>query len=1756
MTEKQSNHSQQANGNELPPRSEATELSVQQRMDIDELRATLFARLCQLESLNQKLTKEKISLEHQLMHVLERLATGNYIDGSPTTRIMRREEAKKFISDTIDALKIELENTAGSKKPPLAEPDYSGLRDSLIESNSPASPFEYSSLSDAYEEICLQKDLARKMITSESSHLSDKEQVARSAKDDAEMRRMAHIFRPQEPKRKSTEGFIKRSVSSRRTELGSSMTKPILTENKEADKTLTYGKYGDTNNDRIPVPKWLFQTPQHSDLSLMNVSVKHNFYDDDSVTSSFGSCSIFSSSSSSVSSPVSPPPARSLRPNVKHMPLSLPSSPMGPTTRVGRIRNGQPIAATIIDNVHPGKISSGRRTMLNDAHWSLNTLELSHLNPATREELINSMRMLYGLPASTMDKTTAPLKQTVTTTGPPKVKIFRRQIKQSEPMEDSSDTTSVTSRYQLPIFLKLNHSDSQRKSEITSYPEQNKMKAWEYPTRSVDMPRRVKLQPGFVKPLRTRYPSRPQQTSHEQQMIRLGNVHDFLTGPILFGPTPPRSVQALFQSNDLIILKTITKLIRGLDAFTCSQGQTMLLQKTEPPFPTFTPILNKNDIITHSHESSDLTSELSSNAVLNSELHANKLERSRILTSDKHDLQPTTSTKVPSSNVSQFDTKVETPSTTLSPKVCESGGPHDGILYRLSNRLKIWRRYRAELGSSSLLLYTSDTFFAHQVKRCISIADIQCIRKPYNLSSSITSGLPGSIFVEHDNQSKRRLGSVPVSRKFDRSPTDLDGRKNYGHFEIVLNSGKSHRLRGINKQDTDLWMRHIKRVLRAVRATEILQKHRAQLVMQGWLQRIKGGEMSWVWCYLMGNFLVYTSGPDCPTSTGFTSLEGTFIRTMHNLDYSANLVSEQRKSKDTIREEEDNRDEQIHMAHLLTSSSDSDTLATGDADVRSRTIAIWMDYFDPVYLICRTQHEFVQWKDNLYRACQKLSPIEECIADKNTVQSIIREQWHVLVRAPHVDNPYHTDECIKQPLSRTTDLSFTETCLQMFTCLLFLSYPQVECRQKSQPTFSIPVSVLIGTSEWLTMKHLVIKYLANLCFKTPELKDELFLQLIKQAMLSDAQIKRLSRRQYPQRVRRTFKAIPWLCSSQRAPPSSSVRQTIRQEMQIPPQANTKEENEATLYTINSSMRARLGNVARQLTKEANLAFPTAGFANSTRPEGWWPLVAVWECLCLILPLFLPSASVRICLELLVRLHCDMDGSPKPGPVHSGDIHTELSRYAAFCKDALKQTLNSGGRMEVPSALEVASISIRNPYTHSYPFSIPIHLPNGNSYEVVSFNGGSELRSVIGQLTLKLGLPACRPKGVCAYAIYLRLLAEGRAPRFVYLRPQWKICDVISLYEQAVLTIREGDTKKVPLEEATAELMFRIQAFSWKRLKKLQMTEAKPLFSFLTQQLHADFMSGVYHVIPNGDELLEMVAYLCRAEHFDYMELQNRGETTLDQIILAYFPQEWISTIQADGRSIIQLKLLLMDRWSWICKHPSRLEKAFLEELITNQRAAATADTQLELKSRVSVATVRACSAYLRMLRNLLPERFSTASFASHISNLVGCSDTDIVWLVPQEGQINLLKMESQPAQPSAGHSSQPVAIGCGLTCIKSIPYPTILSFGGQKNGSFFLVYREQTIRFKRWWKSSQREDKLYRSGTTELKRSTRPSCSHSYDPTEIPSTSHLPNKEHFRAYQTHSKESEFLLNDLRIQLTDLNAVLELTDILNYFINLR
>jgi len=58
----------------------------------------------------------------------------------------------------------------------------------------------------------------------------------------------------------------------------------------------------------------------------------------------------------------------------------------------------------------------------------------------------------------------------------------------------------------------------------------------------------------------------------------------------------------------------------------------------------------------------------------------------------------------------------------------------------------------------------------------------------------------------------------------------------------------------------------------------------------------------------------------------------------------------------------------------------------------------------------------------------------------------------------------------------------------------------------------------------------------------------------------------------------------------------------------------------------------------------------------------------------------------------------------------------MGKYAIFCQYALERTFQNGPRRCPPSRMEVLSILLHNPYYHSQPISIPVHLMNG-SYQV-------------------------------------------------------------------------------------------------------------------------------------------------------------------------------------------------------------------------------------------------------------------------------------------------------------------------------------------------------------------------------------------------------------------------------------------------------
>jgi len=64
------------------------------------------------------------------------------------------------------------------------------------------------------------------------------------------------------------------------------------------------------------------------------------------------------------------------------------------------------------------------------------------------------------------------------------------------------------------------------------------------------------------------------------------------------------------------------------------------------------------------------------------------------------------------------------------------------------------------------------------------------------------------------------------------------------------------------------------------------------------------------------------------------------------------------------------------------------------------------------------------------------------------------------------------------------------------------------------------------------------------------------------------------------------------------------------------------------------------------------------------------------------------------------------------------FRSECGKYAAYCQRALERTLQNGGREAKPSRMEVLSILLKNPYHHSLPHAIPVHMLNG-AYQVTT-----------------------------------------------------------------------------------------------------------------------------------------------------------------------------------------------------------------------------------------------------------------------------------------------------------------------------------------------------------------------------------------------------------------------------------------------------
>ncbi|CAH8668211.1 unnamed protein product [Schistosoma bovis] len=1872
------------------------------------LNAAMVAHLHQLEVRNQRLEKEKISLEHQLAHILKRLTTDQTINKKEHLNNENRgeEQQRNQSLSSVNQNEQSLVEEKGYnhrydeklllKHAPIA--CYDDLTDrSLLESLSGFSLGEYSSLSDAYDDICLNKNLVNdvndsdlselfyteqktlthdnkcitnQIITGQSTHRkhsvtnqneADNQQsfmkFGKEIKQSKECSSLSPeelmIYRPDErvhydDNDNNSESYYNASSSSispslksgiQRRTLSSRMKRVIVTRNERLSSSLSVESYNSS-----------------SDSMLLN---NNRMYDNEQVINLNYYNNIHNQSTSLPVSPVTSKNWMSKSDFLKSVKDYTTASKL--SSKINRI-----LDSTIISTLYPGGICKSIHQQNNSNKRGSDISEAS--NPTT----FNS-----NTPQSQNKNSMISINKNNLINGPPKIHISRKHLYEPKECIRFSDTSSSINQIEKiddNLLKSLSHT---KNIEITSLNDNQSIKYSVIPylkksiqqnVQPTNMDQSIYNVPINSLSCKQMMMIESSSLSSEDQLpytqLTIGSINDFLNTNLETSFCIDLNYLLANEKNQLA-LKYLSQCIKSFEVFTCISGVAYLLQNIKLNLIYLMPILIKqtNECITINYDqSSETNSEPSIHQTIDlnqclminlnkpiDSLSIKSIKQFENLSNDLYNLKSNTFESYQTNLLKQsnlFDNlSILNDENKLS--ICEN---YSGVLLKLNNHLKIWHHYWCILTSKGLFLHQCQPIITlnqsttiNQPKKVILYTDIYNVRRPTNMSTSINqlmcSSLPkndsllllssesattATASTTRNNIETRPNVSAPVSRKFTHIES-MPKIRVEKYFELILHNKKVYRLRGVTSQETTKWLSLIKNMLRINEAEQILNKYKSQIIKEGWLKRVRKGQIAWFWCRLAGFYLIYSLSPQSTVPVGCKNLKNSYIHLIGNQTSCLESGVTQRINKPS------NISTDFHdSGQLLTSSSDSDSLlislnCSKLNQERQQTIKIWTPEHEPIYLLCPTVEECEQWRDSLIRATLHSptiidsSDIQKSPLSSSTSPSIklfenIREIWKQLVNSSHINNLYHSIVSIKEPISKTISIEYTEISLRLFNHLLFLCHPQIDLIDNSNlHSIEIPLNCLINSSQWLTLKYLIMKQIVYFCLKYPILKDELYLQLIKQVIFAGIHTKQIPKDAYialfkNKIIKRTFAILTCTKSQELTDESNLITSHLKY-------CNNFKQNEGSTFhlQIGNRYKQSLPEVISQLTLSpiAKLIIPLTNLNHNRKPEHWWPSIAIWECLCLFLTFMLPSNPVVECLQQVFKLYMDpirlissTGLSNEIDPYEKGKSEgvqlktryfTEIAGYAAFCHDTLNRTKLYGGRDQYPSVLEVFTISIRNPYIHVYPFSLPIYLPFGSNYEVVNFHGSSTIQDLQMQIIEKLGFHEISCKHTILFGIYLCLGESVIESKHIYLNPQWKICDIISIYEQFtlehLLTNNQSKQKQeqqqpqqqginsIRIDQITIKLLFKVQTFTWKILRHLILNKSNIfLLNFIVHQLHANILANNYQIPIRGIDFIDLIVYLCRADYYDYSELQKRHEQiTFTELLKSYFPIHWLSCNDdnnnndpTDSQSFIQIKLIILDRWTKLTKCSFNTKSHFNKCNININNKNDDNNHKPDHENQIDLATFYACFNYLKHLKRLYPYRFSCSAYIARVNNLISIHDNQLIWIVPQEDKINLLTCGTFQLT-NLEILNQINLLGSNqIYCLKSILYKNIIAYGSQKNGIFFLVYMEYTNPSEQYGTTSKHinnYDVLSKQYINQIKDinyypftslSLSSSSSNFVNSNQRNITQHQPyynnnNNKEWKLLNTHQS---ITVKKLRFFLTDLHAVMDLTNVLTFLINIQ
>ncbi|XP_055606387.1 uncharacterized protein CG43867-like isoform X10 [Uranotaenia lowii] len=271
----------------------------------------------------------------------------------------------------------------------------------------------------------------------------------------------------------------------------------------------------------------------------------------------------------------------------------------------------------------------------------------------------------------------------------------------------------------------------------------------------------------------------------------------------------------------------------------------------------------------------------------------------------------------------------------------------------------------------------------------------------------------------------------------------------------------------------------------------------------------------------------------------------------------------------------------------------------------------------------------------------------------------------------------------------------------------------------------------------------------------------------------------------------------------------------------------------------------------------------------------------WQLLSLAVSLFVPKNNR---LLWYLKLHLS----------RNADSKTECGKYAAYCERALERTMQNGGRETKPSRMEVLSILLKNPYHHSLPHAIPVHMMNG-TYQVVSFDGSSTIEEFHTALAQEIG---CRD-GTNGFTLFSDDPIEKDLEH--YLDPQAKLCDVISKWETA---LREKGSGKFE-NSRVIQLTYKNRLY-WKHAAKLETEKERLLLCY---QINQQVVQGRFPL--SRDLALELSSLMAQIDMGDFTA--DKSKTSSLQAVDKFYPYRYRDALTPDG--LKELQDLLASKWS-------------------------------------------------------------------------------------------------------------------------------------------------------------------------------------------------------------------------------------------------